>query len=69
MNVLFGFSHFEEALDFPIKSDSSNNTATTIEMKLVSANVLIFLVKKACVNDAFIMNKIWGRREHLGIIC
>ena len=38
---LIGISHVEEALKLLITSDESNNTAATVEMKLVSANALI----------------------------
>ena len=50
VNVLSGFSHIiEEAIEFSITSDESNNTAATIEIKLVSANTQIFeVLEKAC---------------------
>ena len=59
VNVLSGFSHIEDALEFSVASD--DNAATMTEMQLVTANALLLLVlEKACENDTIIMNKIWG---------
>ena len=64
MKLLWEFSHTEEALALFITSNQLNNADFKMDMKLVSANSLMFVVlQKSCVNDEFIMTEIWNNRN------
>ena len=59
VNVLSGFSHIEEALEFSVANDEQVNALTKTEMQLFTANMQILLVfEKACENDTIMTNKL-----------
>ena len=60
VKVLSSFSHIEEALALFITCDETNNSEEQqMDIKLVSANSLMFLVYKASKNNEYMMKQIW----------